>query len=187
LEEKRDVEVKKKNKKIFACALALILAGVAPGVYASSGPRTRRTVEERVRHELAMLPYYNVFDNLSFRVDDGAVTLFGEVTRPVVKDDAVRAVKRVEGVTAVNDQIEVLPLSPFDNQIRRSTYRAIYGFPALQRYALGVVPSIHIIVKNGHVTLEGVVANEQDKQMAFLRANGVPNVFSVENHLRVQS
>jgi hyperosmotically inducible protein len=93
----------------------------------------------------------------------------------------------VEGVTAVNDQIEVLPLSPFDNQIRRSTYRAIYGFPALQRYALGVVPSIHIIVKNGHVTLEGVVATEPDKQMAFMRANGVPNVFSVENHLRVQS
>jgi len=176
-----------KNKRILAWAFAVILAGFAPGAYASSGPKTRATVDDRVRHELAMLPYYNVFDNLSFRVDDGVVTLFGEVTRPVVKDDAVRAVKHVEGVTAVNDQIEVLPLSPFDNQIRRSAYRAIYGFPALQRYALGVVPSIHIIVKNGRVTLEGVVANEQDKQMAFMRANSVPNVFSVENHLRIQS
>jgi hyperosmotically inducible protein len=134
-----------------------------------------------------MLPYYNVFDNLSFRVDNGVVTLFGEVTQPVLKDDAVRAVKHVEGVTSVNNQIEVLPLSPFDNQIRRSTYRAIYGFPALQRYAMGVTPSIHIIVKNGHVTLEGVVATQQDKQMAYMRANGVPNVFSVENNLRVQS
>src|SRR5215831_6233976 len=176
-----------KNKRILAWAFAVILAGFAPGVYASSGPKTRATVDDRVRHELAMLPYYNVFDTLSFRVDNGVVTLFGEVTRPVVKDDAVRAVKHVEGVTAVNDQIEVLPLSPFDNQIRRSAYRAIYGFPALQRYAVGVVPSIHIIVKNGHVTLEGVVANEQDKQMAFMRANSVPNVFSVDNHLRVQS
>jgi hyperosmotically inducible periplasmic protein len=176
-----------RKKRIAAWALTAILAGFAPSIYASNRANSPGTVEERVRHELAMLPYYNVFDNLSFRVDDGVVTLFGEVTRPVVKEDAARAVKRVEGVTAVNDQIEVLPLSPFDNQIRRSTYRAIYGFPALQRYALGVVPSIHIIVKNGNVTLEGVVATEQDKQMAFMRANSVPNVFSVENHLRVQS
>ena len=179
------MEVKK--NRILAASLAAILVAVAPAVYASNGAKSRGTIEDHVRHELAMLPYYNVFDNLSFRVDNGAVTLFGEVTQPVVKDDAVRAVKHVEGVTAVNDQIEVLPLSPFDNQIRRTTYRAIYGFPALQRYAMGVVPSIHIIVKNGHVTLEGVVATEQDKQMAFMRANSVPNVFSVENHLQVQS
>jgi hyperosmotically inducible protein len=176
-----------KNGRFFAASLAAVLVAIAPGMYASNGVKSRGTIEDRVRHELAMLPYYNVFDDLSFRVDNGAVTLFGEVTQPVVKDDAVRAVKQVEGVTAVNDQIEVLPLSPFDNQIRRSAYRAIYGFPALQRYAMGVVPSIHIIVKNGHVTLEGVVATEQDKQMAFMRANGVPNVFSVENHLQVRS
>jgi hyperosmotically inducible protein len=179
------MEVKK--RRFFAASLAAVLVAVAPAIYASNGAKSRGTIEDRVRHELAMLPYYNVFDDLSFRVDNGAVTLFGEVTQPVVKDDAVRAVKQVEGVTAVNDQIEVLPLSPFDNQIRRSAYRAIYGFPALQRYAMGVVPSIHIIVKNGHVTLEGVVATEQDKQMAFMRANGVPNVFSVENHLQVRS
>ncbi|HLH44475.1 MAG TPA: BON domain-containing protein [Bryobacteraceae bacterium] len=179
------MEVKK--RKILALSLAMIMAAIAPSVYGSQQVKAGGTIEDRVRHELAMLPYYSVFDNLSFRVDDGAVTLFGEVTRPVVKDDAVSAVKRVEGVTAVNDQIEVLPPSPFDNQIRRSAYRAIYGFPALQRYAMGVVPSIHIIVKNGHVTLEGVVASEQDKQMAFMRASGVPNVFSVENHLQVRS
>ena len=176
-----------KNRRFFAALLAAVLVAMAPAIYASNGAKSRGTIEDQVRHELAMLPYYNVFDDLSFRVDNGAVTLFGEVTQPVVKDDAVRAVKHVEGVTAVNDQIEVLPLSPFDNQIRRSAYRAIYGFPALQRYAMGVVPSIHIIVKNGHVTLEGVVATEQDKQMAFKRANSVPNVFSVENHLQVQS
>ena len=176
-----------KNRRFFAALLAAVLVAMAPAIYASNGAKSRGTIEDQVRHELAMLPYYNVFDDLSFRVDNGAVTLFGEVTQPVVKDDAVRAVKHVEGVTAVNDQIEVLPLSPFDNQIRRSAYRAIYGFPALQRYAMGVVPSIHIIVKNGHVTLEGVVATEQDKQMAFMRANGVPNVFSAENHLQVRS
>ena len=176
-----------KNRRFFAALLAAVLVAMAPAIYASNGAKSRGTIEDQVRHELAMLPYYNVFDDLSFRVDNGAVTLFGEVTQPVVKDDAVRAVKHVEGVTAVNDQIEVLPLSPFDNQIRRSAYRAIYGFPALQRYAMGVVPSIHTIVKNGHVTLEGVVATEQDKQMAFMRANGVPNVFSVENHLQVRS
>jgi hyperosmotically inducible periplasmic protein len=104
-----------------------------------------------------------------------------------VKDDAVQSVKHIEGVTAVNNEIEVLPLSPFDNQIRRATYRAIYGYPALQRYAEGVVPAIHIIVKDGHVTLKGVVATEMDKQMAFMRANGVPNVFSVDNDLEVKS
>jgi hyperosmotically inducible protein len=144
-------------------------------------------VEERVRHALATIPYYNVFDDLSFRVDNGVVTLFGQVTQPVVKDDAGSSVKHIEGVTAVNNEIEVLPLSPFDNQIRRATYRAIYGYPALQRYAMGVVPAIHIIVKDGHVTLKGVVATEMDKQMAFMRANGVPNVFSVDNDLQVGS
>jgi hyperosmotically inducible periplasmic protein len=166
-----------------------ILAGLVMALpsYASNGPGQSATLDERVRHALATIPYYNVFDDLSFRVDNGVVTLFGEVTQPVVKDDAGRSVKHIEGVTAVNNEIEVLPLSPFDNQIRRATYRAIYGYPALQRYAEGVVPAIHIIVKDGHVTLKGVVATEMDKQMAFMRANGVPNVFSVDNDLEVRS
>jgi hyperosmotically inducible protein len=167
---------------IFAGALGALVVTLPS--YASN---KSATVDERVRHALATIPYYNVFDDLSFRVDNGVVTLFGEVTQPVVKDDAGSAVKHVEGVTAVNNEIEVLPLSPFDNQIRRATYRAIYGYPALQRYAMGVVPAIHIIVKDGHVTLKGVVATEMDKQMAFMRANGVSNVFSVENELQVQS
>jgi len=177
--------MKKTRILVVACAAALVCA---PRVaYGSNGPNHSKPLEERVRRELALLPYYNVFDNLSFRVDDGIVTLFGEVTQPVVKDDAGRAVKRIEGVRQVNNEIEVLPLSPFDNQIRRATFRAIYGYGPLQRYGLGVIPTIHIIVKNGHVTLEGVVANEEDKQLAYIRANGVANVFSVENSLQVES
>jgi hyperosmotically inducible protein len=170
---------------LSVCGVLLVMASAT--AFGSNGPQNRGSIEDRVRHELAMLPYYNVFDNLSFRVDDGTVTLFGEVTQPVLKDDASRAVKHIEGVRNVSNEIEVLPLSSFDNQIRWSTYRAIYRYPALQRYSMGVVPSIHIIVKNGRVTLEGVVATEQDKQIAYLRANGVPNVFSVDNNLRVVS
>jgi hyperosmotically inducible periplasmic protein len=177
--------MKSAKGRVFTAALAAVLMALPS--YASNGPDKSTTLEERVRHALATIPYYNVFDDLSFRVDNGVVTLFGEVTQPVVKDDAVQSVKHIEGVTAVNNEIEVLPLSPFDNQIRRATYRAIYGYPALQRYAMGVVPAIHIIVKDGHVTLKGVVATEMDKQMAFMRANGVPNVFSVDNDLQVQS
>ncbi|MBV8844297.1 MAG: BON domain-containing protein [Bryobacterales bacterium] len=173
--------------RFLTAGVIAALALVPVASYASNGGTSSVPLEERVRHELAKIPYYNVFDSLSFRVDDGTVTLFGQVTQPVVKDDAASAVKHIEGVRTVKNEIEVLPLSPFDNQIRRSEYRAIYGYAPLQRYSMGVVPSIHIIVKNGHVTLEGVVATQQDKQLAYVRANGVPNVFSVENNLRVQS
>jgi hyperosmotically inducible periplasmic protein len=177
--------MKSAKGRILTGALGVLVMALPS--YASNGPGQSTTLDERVRRALATIPYYNVFDDLSFRVDNGVVTLFGEVTQPVVKDDAGVSVKQIEGVTAVNNEIEVLPVSPFDNQIRRATYRAIYAYPALQRYAEGVVPAIHIIVKNGHVTLKGVVATEMDKQMAFMRANGVPNVFSVDNDLRVQS
>jgi hyperosmotically inducible protein len=145
-----------------------------------------RLVQE-VRHQLLMLPYYGVFDDIGFSVNGGTVTLMGEVTQPVLKDDAARAVKRVEGVTNVVNKIEVLPLSPNDDNIRRAVYRAIYGDPALStRYGFRALPSIHIIVKNGHVRLEGVVANEADRNLAGIRANSVPGVFSVENDLRVE-
>ncbi len=140
---------------------------------------------EQVRHQLVMLPWYSVFDNLQYTVQGNEVVLSGEVVRPVVKDEAASAVKHIKGVQEVDDQIEVLPLSPFDNQIRRAELREIYSFPSLQRYGMGTMPSIHIIVKNGHVTLEGVVDNQSDKDVAGLRANGVPNVFSVTNNLRV--
>jgi len=133
-----------------------------------------------------MLPYLNVFDDLSFRVDNGVVTLFGEVTRPVLKSDAQNVVKKVEGVTGINNQIEVLPLSPMDNQIRMREYRSIFGYAPLQRYQMGAIPSIHIIVKNGNVTLKGIVSSEADKNMAFMRANGVPGVFSVTNQILVE-
>jgi len=144
-----------------------------------------KPLEARVQHELSTLPYYNVFDNLSFRVDQGTVILFGQVTQPVVSDDAERVVKHLEGVTAVKNEIEVLPLSDFDNQIRWRTYFAIYGYGPLERYSLGVQPAIRIIVKNGQVTLLGNVYNEMDRNIANVRANTVPGVFSVTNELKV--
>lgn len=151
------------------------------------GTADENRIAREVRHELVMLPYYGVFDDLAFRVDNGAVTLLGAVTRPALKSDAENVTKRVEGVTRVINQIEVLPLSPMDDQIRMAEYRAIYGDPSLStRYGFRALPSIHIIVKNGHVTLEGVVANQADKDMINVRANGVPNVFSVTNNLQVE-
>ena len=134
-----------------------------------------------------MLPYYGVFDNLSYRVDGGAVTLLGQVTRPTLKSSAENVVKDIEGVERVDNQIRVLPLSPNDDRLRLATYRAIYGQTALNRYALQAVPPIHIIVENGKVTLEGVVANEGDKNIANIQANGVSGVFSVVNNLRVEN
>ncbi|HEV8412321.1 MAG TPA: BON domain-containing protein [Bryobacteraceae bacterium] len=142
---------------------------------------------KEVRHELVTLPYYGVFDNLSYRVDGSKVTLFGQVRDPVLKDQAGKAVKSIEGVSAVDNQIEVLPASGMDDATRMAVYRAIYSKPTLQRYQLGAVPPIHIIVKNGNVTLEGVVANEMDKNVAGIAANGVSGVFKVTNNLRTDS
>ena len=143
-------------------------------------------VAREVRHELVTLPYYGVFDNLAFRVDGGTVTLMGQVTRPTLKSDAANVVKRIEGVDRVVNDIQVLPLSPNDDRLRMQVYRAVYGEPTLNRYALNAIPPIHIIVNEGKVTLVGVVANESDKNVAGLRANGVPGVFSVDNELRVE-
>lgn len=171
------------KKKFQMISLTLALAAFAVPMF---GRYQARDLGDAVRHELVSLPYYNVFDNLAFRVDaGGVVTLTGQVTWPVVKSDAEHAVKKIPGVTRVVDNIQVLPLSPMDNQIRRAEYRAIFSFGSLYRYAMGAVPSIHIIVDNGHVTLVGVVDNEADKNMANVRANGVPGVFSVTNDLRV--
>ncbi len=144
-------------------------------------------IAREVRHALLMLPYYGIFDDLAFRVDGSTVTLLGAVTRPVLKSDAENAVKHIEGVTQVNNEIKVLPPSPMDDQIRMAEYRAIYGDPALStRYGYRALPSIHIIVDNGHVTLEGSVASEADKNLVGIRANSVPNVFSVTNNLQVE-
>ena len=151
-----------------------------------SGVSSDRIARE-VRHELVMLPYYGVFDNLAFRADGGTVTLLGQVTRPTLKSDAENVVKRIEGVDRVVNEIQVLPLSPNDDRLRMQVYRAIYGDTALNRYALNAVPPIHIIVENGNVTLVGVVASEGDKNIAGIRAKSVPGVFSVKDELQVES
>jgi hyperosmotically inducible protein len=165
--------------------LALGMAGWlgAQGNRPDSG-RGQARLEREVRHELLLLPYYDVFDNLAYRVDGATVTLLGQVTRPVLKSDAEKAVKQIEGVERVNNQIEVLPLSPNDDRIRRAVYRAIYGTPGLDRYGLQAVPPIHIIVKNGNVSLEGAVGTEMDKNLAGIKANGVSGVFAVKNNLQ---
>jgi hyperosmotically inducible protein len=146
----------------------------------------RNRIIKEVRHELAMLPYYSVFDNLGFEVDGATVTLVGQVTRPTLKSDAEGVIKNIEGVEQVANKIEVLPPSPMDERIRLATYRAIYGAPGMQKYAIQAIPSIHIIVNGGKVTLEGVAANEGDKNLANIRANSVSGVFSVTNNLRVE-
>ncbi|HVV44065.1 MAG TPA: BON domain-containing protein [Bryobacteraceae bacterium] len=143
--------------------------------------------EQQVRKEILMLPNYNVFDTFSFRLDGDTVTLMGKVTRPALKTDAENAVKRVEGITTVDNRIEVLPLSPNDDRLRLSLYRAIYGHSALETLAVRAVPPIHLIVENGHATLEGAVPNAAAKSIAELQANGVAGVFSVTNKLLVES
>jgi hyperosmotically inducible protein len=153
----------------------------------SISPRGQDRIVRQVRHELVMLPYYGVFDNLAFRLDGTTVTLLGQVTRPTLKSDAENVVKDVEGVEKVVNQIEVLPVSPMDDRIRLAAYRAIYGTQGLDRYALNAVPPIHILVNNGKLTLEGVVANEADKNLAGIKANGVSGVFSVTNNLRIEN
>jgi osmotically-inducible protein OsmY len=152
-------------------------------------PRNEKKMHDNlvkeVRHQLLLLPYYSVFDSLLYKVDGDKVTLLGQVVRPTLKSDAERAVKDIEGVSSVDNQIQVLPTSPMDDQLRRAVYRALYGDTALSRYGMSALPSIHIIVNNGHVTLEGVVDSEGDKNLANIRANEVPNVFSVTNNLTV--
>ncbi len=148
--------------------------------------RARQRLEREVRHALIMLPFYGVFDNLAFRVDGYNITLLGQVTRPTLKSAAEKEVKRIEGIESIRNRIEVLPLSPGDDRIRRAVYRAVYGSPSLNRYALQPVPPIHIIVKNGNVSLEGVVATKMDRNVAGIQANGVAGVFSLRNNLRVE-
>ena len=172
-------------RRSLTLSLAVLLAVTA---WAQERPASAKAVDhitKEVRHELLMLPYFGVFDDIAYKVDGYNVTLLGWVTRPSVKSDAEAVVKKIEGVERVNNQIEVLPLSPIDDGLRRQLFVSIYGFPPLERYALGVQKPIRIIVKNGHVALEGVVDNEADKNLAGIRANTVSGVFSVENHLIV--
>jgi hyperosmotically inducible protein len=172
------------------CALGILALGLAGELWAQSSSelsvRSQERLEKEVRHELVLLPYYDVFDNLAYKVDGSMVTLLGQVTRPTLKSDAEKVVQRIEGVDRVDNHIEVLPPSPNDDRIRVAVYRAIYGTPGLDRYAMRAVPSIHIIVKNGNVFLEGTAATEMDKNLAYVKSNGVSGVFSVTNNLRIE-
>jgi hyperosmotically inducible protein len=166
-------------------ALAMLSAQNASAQPKDAPASSQERITREVRHELLMLPWFGVFDYIAFKVDGSTVTLLGDVARPTLKSDAENAVKHIEGVEKVVNQIEVLPPSPMDDRLRLELYRAIYGYPALEKYALGVQKAIRIIVKNGHVTLEGVIDNEADKNLVTLRANGVPGIFSVDNNLQV--
>lgn len=167
--------------------LALMLVGLATGASAKTVGETNRPLTEQVRHQLALLPWYGVFDDLRYQVNGTQVILSGDVSplHDQTKYDAEKAVKRIPGVTQVVNDIRVLPLSGFDEQIRRAEFRTIFSRPGLGRYTLGTIPQIHIIVYNGHVTLEGTVINEMDRTVAGIAANTVPGVFSVTNNLRV--
>ncbi len=142
----------------------------------SPSPQTVSRMQKEVRHELVMLPYLDVLDNLAYKVDGYNVTLFGQVTQPALKSEAGKVVKKIEGVEKVDNQIEVLPASPFDNRLRLRLYQSIYGYPPLQKYALGVLKPIRIVVTNGRVTLEGVVDSDADKTIAGMRATTVPGI-----------
>ena len=148
-------------------------------------PESQDKLIREVRHELIMLPYYGVFDNLTFGISGRTVTLNGQVVQPVTKSDAENAVKHIEGVEKVVNNIEVLPPSGGDDRIRKEAYRSIFSYGPLFKYGNMAVPPIHIIVKNGRITLEGVVDSEGDKNLAGMRANQVPGTFQVTNNLRV--
>jgi hyperosmotically inducible protein len=177
-----------KRISIFVMLASLFFAGLSLAQdRGQPSAKSQERITREVRHEILMLPYYGVFDDIAFKVNGGTVTLLGQVVRPSLKSDAENSVKHIEGVDRVDNQIEVLPNSPMDDRLRLELFRAIYRYPALERYALGVQKPIRILVKNGHVTLEGVVDNEGDKNFAGMRANGVPGIFSVDNHLQVDS
>jgi hyperosmotically inducible protein len=185
--------MKKLLVTVIALSLIFSMAALASPAIQDKQPtgalnqKSLDRIYKEVRHELVMLPFYGVFDNLAYKVDpDGTVTLLGQVVRPTTKSDAENVVKRIEGVEKVVNNIEVLPTSPNDDRIRRAAYRAIYGNEVLSLYQLRAVPPIHIIVNGGHITLEGVVARQMEKQVAGMQANSVPGAFSVTNNLVVE-
>jgi len=170
---------------LLAGFCAIFTLGIAQDQRDQPSAKSQERIIREVRHELLMLPYFGVYDYIAFKVDGSTVTLLGQVIRPTLKSDSENVVKRIEGVEKVDNQIEVLPPSPMDDRLRTRLFRAIYQYPALQRYELGVQKPIRIIVKNGRVTLEGVVDSEGDKNLVGIRANGVSGTFSVTNNLQV--
>ncbi|HZC22466.1 MAG TPA: BON domain-containing protein [Candidatus Binatia bacterium] len=168
---------------LFLASLSLAAQDAQRGQPTS---KSQERITREVRHELLMLPYFGVFDYIGYKVNGDTVTLLGQVVRPTLKSDAQNVVKRIEGVEKVDNQIEVLPPSTVDDGLRIQLFRAIYQYPALQKYELGVQKPIRIIVKNGRATLEGVVDSEADKNLVGVRANGVSGLFSVTNNLQVE-
>ena len=162
-------------------------AAVAKSKGSANLPQTDDQISKNVRHEVLVYPYYTIWDNIAYQVDHGQVQLSGAVTEPIKKSDLGNIVQRIPGVTSVSNNIEVLPLSPMDSQLRLQVARAIYGYPTLSRYGMGALPSIHVIVDNGRVTLTGVVDSQADKDVAGLRANGAGLSFGqVVNNLQVE-
>jgi hyperosmotically inducible periplasmic protein len=185
------MKMKALMNRVIALVAALVVAAsaavAAPAVQASERVAFEQ-LAKKVRKELVTLPWYGVFDNLAYEINGSTVTLSGQVVQPSTRKDAERRVSRLKGVERVVNNIEVLPLSRFDDSIRAGAYRAIMGWNSpLFRYGRGVNPSIHIVVNRGHLTLEGVVSNEGDRRLAYLLARGVPGVFSVTNNLRAES
>jgi len=170
-----------KHIRTYLLALTTVALTLAP----LSAAELSRT-ERQVRHEIVMLPYLSVFDNIEFRVDGDKVTLMGQVTRPTLKSGAERVVENIETVRTIDNQIEVLPVSPNDDRVRQAVARAVYYHPSFTRYSFQAIPPIRIIVKNGDVALEGVVATKFEKNVAGIQANGVSGVFSVMNNLQVE-
>ena len=177
--------MKRQISKFTISLVAMALLAAAPAVASAQGALNTE-LGKKVRHELVTLPYYGVFDNLAYSINGGTVTLYGQVVRPTTRSDAEHRVKRIAGVNRVVNNIKVLPLSSFDNRIRAATYRSIARTGGLYRYLQGTNPSIHIVVDNGHVALEGVVSGSGDRTLAYMAANQVPGVFSVQNNLRIE-
>lgn len=171
---------------LLAMTCALSASAQSKALQQEPTPRDEARIQQEVRHQLIMLPFLDVFDNLTYKVEGYNVTLGGQVTNPSLKSSAERVVKRIEGVEKVDNQIQVLPPSSMDDRLRIRLFRSIYGYAPLQRYALPVIKPIRIIVKSGHVTLEGVVDSEGDKNLVTMRAKIVPGIFSVTNNLVVQ-
>jgi len=177
---------RKVSQVLGAMSLAAMTTSVLAQTPAPRAALAQNRLEKEVRRVLVTLPFYSVFDNLAYKVDADHVTLVGQVVTPKMRSDAEKAVKSIEGVAGVNNQIEVLPLSPMDDQIRRAEFRAIYSAPGMDKYAIQAVPPIHIVVKGGNVTLVGAVASQMDKAIAEMRAKSVPGVFSVGDELMVE-
>lgn len=174
--------------RFLMVAAAIAATALASNKTVPTAPRTDEDLAKAVRHEVVMYPRYTLWDDISFRVNNGNVELTGAVNQPYKKDDIARLVKNVPGVETVTNEIKVLPLSPNDDRLRLQVARAIFRDPNLSRYAMGAVPSIHIIVDNGHVTLTGVVGSAMDKQLAGMRASGAGLSFGpVDNRLTIDN